>query len=284
MATVNPFQTAALDSNIAALPQIEQLTKMVNEINQRAQQTANAGRIPGGAGLEETSSANIQRALAGELDPSVINQLGQQAAERGAMTGSPLGPGSNAAYLKALGLNSLDLMNTGQDWLSQATARNPAAPIVNAGGMTLTPEQQAQIDLQQQSLAEQVRSNRARESLSRGSGGGVGGGSGGGSMRPASPAMNWADLFGSDSGNAFAAPTATTSSGWENDPFDWAWNGSTEFQPFQANTTPSWVMPQQSFSDGTPDIGNIMDGSLYGSIGYGATSGWEDDPFAWAWE
>src|ERR1041384_2145440 len=119
------------------LPQIEQLTAMVNEINQRAQQAANKGRIPGGGDLENQSSANIASALAGEIDPSTLNLLGQQAAERGVMTGSPMGPGSNAEYLRALGLTSLDRMNTGQNWLSAATARNPAAPIYDAGHQVL---------------------------------------------------------------------------------------------------------------------------------------------------
>lgn len=244
---VGEFQADSLDENIAQIPQIQQLTQLINEINQASQQTANAGRLPGGAGLEEASSANISSALAGELDPSVLQQLGQRSAERGIATGSPGGPSTNAEYLRSLGLNSLDLMNTGQNWLSQATARNPAAPIVGAEGLILTPQQAASLNLQQQGLAEQIRSNQAQEGIARSRGaGGVGGGNyGGGGGQSMSPGINWADLLSPTQTGSTTTGSGSFNVGWENDPFDWAWNGST---PATAST------------------------------------GWEDDPFAWAWE
>lgn len=187
---INFNTTTTAQNNLGSVPQIAQLTNLINSINQTAQQTANAGRIPGGAGLERTSSANIGRALTGQLDPSVIAQIGQRAAERGVMTGSPTGPGSSAAYLRALGLNALDLMNTGQNWLSAATSRNPAAPLFNPSEMFLTPYQAANLDLERQRIG----------LMNRGGGGGGGG-------RYAAPeetptgggvAMNWADLFSGD--------------------------------------------------------------------------------------
>lgn len=160
----------------------DQIIQLVNEINQGAQQTANAGRIPGGADLENLSSANISSALEGQLDPSVLQQLGQRSAERGIITGSPGGPSTNAEYLRSLGLTTMDLMNTGQNWLTQATARNPAAPIYDAGNLVITPQQQAQIDAENRSLQEQIRSNQAQEAIARMRGGGGGGGGVGGGM------------------------------------------------------------------------------------------------------
>jgi hypothetical protein len=148
----SPEQASSIAGNISSIPQIAQLTAMINEITQNAQQSANVARIPGGAALEQTSSANISNALAGQLDPSVITQIGQRSAERGVSSGSPHGASTNAEYLRALGLTSLDLQNTGQSWLTQATGRNPAAPLFNPASMLLTPEQQAQIELEKERL------------------------------------------------------------------------------------------------------------------------------------
>lgn len=108
------------------------LSNLVNSLNQASQQTALAGRIPQNPALEAKSSANISSALAGQLPSDVINLMGQQSAERGVMTGMPSAPANNAAYLKALGLTSLGQMNTGQQWLSAADARNPIAPVTDA--------------------------------------------------------------------------------------------------------------------------------------------------------
>jgi len=187
---INQDFSSAEDQNTEAFPEIAQLTQMINAINRTAQQQANAGRIPGGAGLEATSSGNIGRALRGEVDPSVLYQLGQQAAERGVSTGSPMGAGSNAAYLRALGLNTMDLMNTGQNWLTQATNRNPAAPIFDQSSMFITPGQFGSLEMERLNLPR---------------GGGASGPSriGGaptitGSGPSVSPGINWSDLFGGD--------------------------------------------------------------------------------------
>jgi len=170
--TTPTTQTSNIASNTAAIPGIEQLTELVNSINVAAQQRANAGRIPGGAGLEGTSSANISRALGGELPPSVINQIGQRSAERGVGTGSPMGASSNAEYLRSIGLTSLDLENTGQSWLTAALGRNPAAPLFDPSKLIITPEQQAQIDLERERLAiARLAANRVPAGYGGGGGG-----------------------------------------------------------------------------------------------------------------
>ena len=173
--------------------QIAELTRMVNEINQSAQQSANAGRIPGGAGLEQQSSANIGSALRGEVDPSTRYLLGQAAAERGVGNGNPMGANNDASYLQALGLTSFDRMNTGQGWLSAATARNPAAPIYDAGNQVTTAAQQLQAQLTREQMA---NAYRIAQLSARNSKGGGGGGT------PSHPnigtsAGNWQSVFGS---------------------------------------------------------------------------------------
>lgn len=181
--------------SVAGVGSIESLTQMVNEINQRAQQAANAGRIPGGAGLEQQSSTNIGSALRGEVPQDVLNLLGQQAAERGVSTGSPMGPASNADYLRSLGLTSLGQMDTGQKWLSNATARNPAAPIYDAGNQVLTAAQVQQAILERERMANALRI--AQLNAARGGGGG-----GGRNVSPSQgiqkSATNWSPVFGPD--------------------------------------------------------------------------------------
>jgi len=173
---------------------VEQITQLINEINQAAQQKANAGRIPSETGLEQQSSANIGNALAGQVDPSTINLLGQQAAERGVSTGSPLGASNNAAYLRALGLTSMDRMNTGQNWLSQATARNPAAPVYGAQDRFLTAAQEQQAQLAREQMANNLRIAQMHYA-NQGSGGVRGFGHITDSQPVSSPAIgsNWID-------------------------------------------------------------------------------------------
>lgn len=226
----NTFNPGPISGDSSA---IESLVSQINEIDQLAQQKANAGRIPGGAGLEEQSSGNISQALAGQLDPSVLQQLGQRSAERGIMTGSPSGPGTNADYLRSLGLTSLDLMNTGQNWLTQATGRNPSAPIYSAGNQVLTAAQQAQQQAEQQRLMlEQQRLNQQGAMSRTGGGGGLHSGGGytngmytGGGSSGGSPAVNWADLFGGNSGAPFSTgntggATLATGTGTDGSWFD----------------------------------------------------------------
>ncbi len=145
-------QATSVTGNIGSIPQIQQLTELINQINQRAQQAANAGRIPNGAALEDQSSNNIGAALRGEVGADERYNIARAAAERGVGTGSPAGANANADYLRALGLSQRDVMNQGQNWLTQATGRNPAAPIFDPSTLLITPAQQAQIDLENERL------------------------------------------------------------------------------------------------------------------------------------
>jgi hypothetical protein len=220
-------------------PALTTIIDQVNEINRNSQQAANAGRIPGGAGLEEQSSGNISRALSGEIDPSVLQQLGQRSAERGIMTGSPNGPGTNAEYLRAIGLTSQDLMNQGQNWLTQADARNPGAPVYDAGNQVLTAAQGLTYSLEQQRLNQQrqqanqaLRAEQSRawnaskpQSASATAGGGSGLYTGGGYTNGmytggggGAPGINWNDLFGGNSGAPFVGDDMTDLTGAD---FNW---------------------------------------------------------------
>ena len=140
-------------SNISDIPNIETLTKAINDLNIAAQQQANVSRIPGEAGLEAQSSDLIKQQLAGQVPADVMALLRQQGAEQNVGTGRD----SNAAYLRALGLTSIGQEQAGQAGLTAATARNPLANLFDPTTQTLTAAQAGQLGLQQQAanLAQQ---------------------------------------------------------------------------------------------------------------------------------
>lgn len=82
--------------------------------------------LPGYQAMVGADVGNIQSNLAGRLAPDVIQLLQQQAAERGIGTGAGVGsPNTDAAYLRALGLTSLQLQQMGHQQLTEAMARTP---------------------------------------------------------------------------------------------------------------------------------------------------------------
>lgn len=209
---VNQLTATAAQTNLGALPSIEQLTNQINQLNIASQQAANLARIPGEAGLEATSSANIANLLAGNVSPSTINLLGQQAAERGVATGSPAGASTQADYLRALGLTSEQLQAMGQTELSGAVARNPAAKLFDPTTQLLTPAQTGQLNLQQQSLALQAARLAAQGAGGGGAGGAVTTGTTGGAPGFAGGGLSpgTSGLYYPGAGTATGTATGTT--------------------------------------------------------------------------
>lgn len=171
----SPFSgTAAGQPYQAGAPaNLSDITALVNALNLAGQQQANAARIPGAAGLEATSSANIGSQLAGQLPPDVMALINQQGAERGIATGAPGSANANAATLRALGLTSLGQQQQGQQNLSAAYARNPAAPLFDPTSQIMTPAQAAQLNLEAQ--ANMLNFLKAFSPQGTGVGGGGGG-------------------------------------------------------------------------------------------------------------
>ncbi len=187
---------------------ISSMTEMLNQINLKAQQEANAARIPGAAGLEQKSSANIGSLLSGAIPNDVYQQLAQRSAERGVASGSPMGANSTADIMRALGLTSLDLQNQGQKLLGEAYGRNPSAPLANPQGLVTTPAEAERLRLAQQGqelnyLAHMQDLAAGRYGHGYGYGGGGSPRTGGGGF---APTTNWASGGGS-------SPTPTVS-GW----------------------------------------------------------------------
>lgn len=139
-----PGATAAtaIGSNIGNLGSLYNLAGGINQFNTAALQGGLASGLPGYAGMLGQSSSNILSNLKGQLPPDVINLIAQQGAERGIATGSPGSPNADAAYLRALGLTSLDLQGRGESQLTSAIGRTPVAQPFNLASMLTSPEQQ----------------------------------------------------------------------------------------------------------------------------------------------
>lgn len=140
--TPSPTDTAgqAIAGNIANLGQLYNLAGSVNQFNTAQAALPLARNLPGYQRMIDQSSRNIGSNLRGEVPSDVVNQILQGAAERGISTGG--GANANAAYLRALGLTSLGLQQTGESELTGAIARTPQAPLFNPAQFFTTPEQQ----------------------------------------------------------------------------------------------------------------------------------------------
>ena len=117
--------------------------------------------LPGYANMVGQRSQNTQAMLQGQIPDDVITQISQQAAERGIAGGVPQSPNANAAYLRALGLTSLDLMGQGSQQLSQSIADTPTPELFNPASLW-APEYQQQTALNQTVAAKGVADLQAK--------------------------------------------------------------------------------------------------------------------------
>lgn len=134
----------AIQGNSANMSQLLQLLSSLDTAQQGQLLSQYNMAIPNYSQLTQTASSNTQQDLNGQVPQDVINQLTQQAAERGISTGMPGSSNSNAAYLRALGLTSLGQQQTGQQNLATLTTTAPNAGLFNPSSFLVTPEQQQQ--------------------------------------------------------------------------------------------------------------------------------------------
>lgn len=102
--------------------------------------------LPNYAEMLGQQTGNTLSQLKGEVPQDVVTQLQQRGAERGVATGSPGSPNSNAAYLRALGLTSLDIQKQGAANLHQNIADTPVSPLWNPASL-FVPEHMAGLEL-----------------------------------------------------------------------------------------------------------------------------------------
>lgn len=135
---------------------------LANQINEFMAGQANnqyVSNLPNYANMVGKRTENIGQQLRGQLPQDVINQIGQQAAERGIAGGSPGSPNSNAAYLRALGLNSLQMQQQGNQNLSTAIGDTPVSPLFNPASM-IVPNYFGQQELNNAQAGQRQNQNR----------------------------------------------------------------------------------------------------------------------------
>lgn len=140
--TVTAYQ--AIAGNISNEGALSSLANYWNQFNQQQMINQYNAVNPYYSSSMAQAGANAYDYLQGIIPQDVINQLGQQAAERGTQTG--LGAGSanvSSALLRALGLTSLDLQQAGLTDLSQIYKDTPTVSLFDT-----TPYQVTASDLQ----------------------------------------------------------------------------------------------------------------------------------------
>ena len=159
-------------SNPQGVPYGDLASGINSFMNSQALNTLNSN-LPGYANAVGQRAQNTQSMLEGNIPDDVITQLSQGAAERGIGGGSPGSPNANAAYLRALGLTSLDMMNQGSQQLSQSIADTPVPELWNPMSLYMPTvlgqqeqlfarqgQQQQQADAQRAAMSAAWNSNR----------------------------------------------------------------------------------------------------------------------------
>lgn len=119
-----------------------------------ASQAGNAvagANLPGYMTSMGNIGANIASETAGQVPEDVINLLKQQGAEQNVSTGA----GSNAAYLRSLGLTSLGLKDTGQKNLESILGVTPGYGVSQGHEFQTSAPLAYEANIQQQVFARQ---------------------------------------------------------------------------------------------------------------------------------
>jgi len=113
------------------LPNFDAEAQRNNQFMTGQAQAPYLANLPNYAQMIAQRSGNVTQQLRGQLPEDVIRQIAQQSAERGIATGAPGSPNANAAYLRALGLNSLQMQQQGSAELSRSIADTPVPELSN---------------------------------------------------------------------------------------------------------------------------------------------------------
>lgn len=156
-------QAAAIAANQANLGAMEQQAAQLNAFNQQQLLNQYRGLNPAFDASYAQAGQNARGMLAGQLPPDVIRQLQQNSAEFGLNAGVSGSQLQSYQGLRALGLNSLDLMNRGQANLLSLTSGTPTAGLSNPQSSFITPGQQQESAVYNAALAAAPDPQKAAE-------------------------------------------------------------------------------------------------------------------------
>jgi len=113
------------------------------------------GQYYQGALAQDPRMAAINRNMSGQVAPDVRNQLAQAAAERGVGIGSYGSGNDQSAFLRSLGLTSMDLTNKGIGQYGEAYNQ---VPQLRPGELFVSPTDEANMATQQRLQTERLNS------------------------------------------------------------------------------------------------------------------------------
>ena len=241
-----------------SIPQLPPYTKDINTTVGTDVQANLLKNLPGYQQMLATDTGNIQNNLSGQVAPDVIAQLQQQGAERGISTGSPGSPNANSAYLRALGLTSMQLQQLGNTQLTAAMGRTPVQQTQTGTQQTDLAAQQAVYNSAPNPAAAAAAAMGAARS-------GMGAGFGGGAAPITQPSTSASSALGamgynllpSYGGTGLGEPTPW----WNPQPSETTYNPTTDQSQYNYGV-PNYYDTQGDFGDeyaGTPMEGDISD-------------------------
>lgn len=186
-----PTVAPGAGTNAPSLPDygnIEQIIQQINATNQEAQTAALNSRIPMAPELQQQSSQNIAALL---NPPTVFGELDVPAAAAGIASGTYGSPFAGMTGIRLTENERIRRMGLGEQMLTGALARNPAAPIADPQSLVHLLQQQqygAEQAAQERALRERIaNAQMANAALQRMRGGGYSSGGGGGGSGPRLP-------------------------------------------------------------------------------------------------
>jgi len=226
----NPAYAASGAGRAAVAPNYNLASGINNFMTQQAQNPYLAN-MPGYSPAVAQRGQVINQQLKGQLPEDVIYQINQAAAQRGVGNGMVGGQNFNAAYLRALGLNSLQMQQQGSQNLTQGIADTPVPQLFNPASLVVP-----------QTLAAQELGAARAGMASGGGGGGYAGASGMPNLSAPSGRMNPSTvdiqqgMFNSPTFNngmyvtpAYSPATTTETNDW------WSQYGQKQPNPFAQN-------------------------------------------------
>lgn len=175
--------TGAVTANAASL---ENVSQILNRINQQAQQQANLARTGGNPAYDQAILGNIYRGAQGYVNPETVREAEAAAAQQWGGAGFGVDtPAWQSAVRRALGLTREQQQEQAARDYEAYLAGHPSAPIVDVSRYTMTPEQytsdvarqqdaeyraaalRQQAALQEQELAERTREFNIQQQLAR---------------------------------------------------------------------------------------------------------------------